>query len=43
MGSPTFWDDARQAQALIRERNELSRLVDRTGALQAELSELRLL
>ena len=43
MGSPTFWDDARQAQAWIRERNELSRLVDRTGALQAELSELRLL
>jgi peptide chain release factor 2 len=43
MALPAFWDDARQAQSLIRERNELSRLVDRTASLQGELAELRLL
>jgi peptide chain release factor 2 len=43
MGAPAFWDDARRAQALIRERNELSRLCGRTAELQHELSELRLL
>jgi peptide chain release factor 2 len=43
MGAPTFWEDARRAQGLIRERNELSRLVDRAAELARELGELRLL
>jgi len=43
MGAPAFWDDPRRAQALIRERNELSRLVGRTGELAFQLGELRLL
>jgi peptide chain release factor 2 len=43
MGAPAFWDDARRAQGLIRERNELSRLVGRAGELQHQLGELRLL
>ncbi len=43
MAAPSFWDDARRAQGLIRERNELSRLVDRAGELTRELGELRLL
>ena len=43
MAAPSFWDDARRAQGLIRERNELSRLVTRAGELGRELGELRLL
>ncbi len=43
MAAPSFWDDARRAQGLIRERNDLSRLVARAGELTHELSELRLL
>jgi peptide chain release factor 2 len=43
MGAPAFWDDAKRAQGLIRERNELSRLVGRAGELQHQLGELRLL
>jgi peptide chain release factor 2 len=43
MGLPEFWDAGRQAQALIRERNELGRLVDRTASLGSELAELKLL
>ena len=43
MGSPTFWDDAKRAQVLIRERNELSRLIGQTAELQHQLDELRLL
>ncbi len=43
MGAPAFWDDARRAQELVRERNELSRLVDRARELGHELSEVRLL
>ena len=43
MGAPGFWDDARRAQELIRERNELSGLVDRAGELARELGEQRLL
>ncbi len=43
MGAPAFWDDARRAQALIRERNELSRLVGRAGELEVKLGEVRLL
>jgi peptide chain release factor 2 len=43
MGAPSFWDDARRAQEFVRERNELSRLVERARELGRELSELRLL
>jgi peptide chain release factor 2 len=43
MGAPSFWDDAKRAQALIRERNELSRLVERARELGHELDEQRLL
>jgi peptide chain release factor 2 len=43
MAAPSFWEDPRRAQGLIRERNELSRLVDRAGELTRDLGELRLL
>jgi peptide chain release factor 2 len=43
MGAPEFWDDAKRAQGLIRERNDLTRLVGRSAELQTELAELRLL
>ncbi len=43
MGAPTFWEDAKRAQTLIRERNELTRLVQRAGELGHQLAELRLL
>jgi peptide chain release factor 2 len=43
MGAPTFWDDQKRAQAAIRERNELSRLVGRAGELATQLGEVRLL
>jgi hypothetical protein len=41
MASTGFWDDARRAQALVRERNDLSRLVGRTGELSRELADVR--
>jgi len=43
MAAPAFWDDPRRAQGLIRERNELTRLVGRVGELGHQLGELRLL
>jgi peptide chain release factor 2 len=43
MGAPSFWDDARRAQEFVRERTELSRLVERARELGRDLSELRLL
>ena len=43
MAAPEFWDDAKRAQGLIRERNDLARLVTRAGVLAHELSEVRLL
>jgi peptide chain release factor 2 len=43
MGVPSFWDDARRAQEFVRERTELSRLVERARAIGRELSEARLL
>ena len=43
MAAPAFWDDSRRAQALIRERNDLSRLSTRSAELGRELGELRLL
>ena len=38
MANAGFWDDSRRAQALVRERNDLSRLVGRTGELSSELA-----
>jgi peptide chain release factor 2 len=43
MAAPAFWDDPRRAQGVIRERNELARLVGRAGELGHQLGELRLL
>jgi len=43
MAAPVFWDDAKRAQSLIRERNDLSSLVSRAGELQHQLAEVRLL
>jgi peptide chain release factor 2 len=43
MGAPTFWEDPRRAQGLIRERNELGRLIGRAGELAHQLGELKLL
>ena len=43
MASAGFWDDARRAQALVRERNDLSRLVARAEELGRELGDLRAL
>ncbi len=43
MAAPAFWDDPKRAQGLIRERNELSRLVGRAAELGHQLRELRLL
>ena len=43
MASAGFWDDARHAQGLIRERNDLARLVGRAGELGRELGDLRAL
>jgi peptide chain release factor 2 len=43
MAAPSFWDDSRRAQGLVRERNDLSRLVGRAGELAGELGEARLL
>jgi peptide chain release factor 2 len=42
MAAPAFWEDARRAQEVIRERNELGRLVGRAGDLGRDLGELRL-
>ena len=43
MAAPTFWEDARRAQGLIRERNDVARIIDRAAELRRELEELRLL
>jgi len=43
MGSPTFWEDNRRAQELIRERSELSRIVTRVRELTAHAEELSVL
>jgi peptide chain release factor 2 len=40
MGSPTFWDDHRRAQELIRERTELSRTIGRLSELSGKAEEL---
>jgi peptide chain release factor 2 len=43
MASAGFWDDARRAQALVRERNDLSRLVARAEELGGDLGDLHAL
>jgi peptide chain release factor 2 len=40
MAAPTFWDDNRRAQELIRERTELSRTVGRLAELASQASDL---
>jgi peptide chain release factor 2 len=43
MGSPSFWEDNRRAQELIRERSELSRVVSRLKELGGSLEELEVM
>jgi peptide chain release factor 2 len=43
MAAPTFWDDNRRAQELIRERTELSRTVGRLAELATQASDLAVL
>ena len=43
MGSPTFWDDNRKAQELIRERADLARTIGRVGELTTQASDLGVL
>jgi peptide chain release factor 2 len=43
MASPSFWDDNRHAQELIRERADLARIVGRVGELATQSSDLAVL
>jgi len=43
MGAPTFWEDNRRAQELIRERSELQRVVTRMGELTRAAEDLGVL
>jgi peptide chain release factor 2 len=43
MGAPTFWDDNRRAQELVRERTELARVVTRTQELASRVQDLEVL
>jgi peptide chain release factor 2 len=43
MAQPSFWDDNRRAQEVIRERTELSRLVTRVRELTAKAEDLTVL
>ena len=43
MGVPTFWEDNRRAQELIRERSELQRLVTRVSELGKQAEDLSVL
>ena len=43
MGAPTFWEDNRRAQELIRERSELGRLVTRASELGHQAEDLGVL
>jgi len=43
MAAPTFWDDNRRAQELIRERTELARAVSRITELATQASDLTVL
>jgi peptide chain release factor 2 len=43
MASPTFWDDNRRAQELIRERADLNRLITRLRELASQAEDLNVL
>jgi peptide chain release factor 2 len=43
MATAGFWDDTRRAQGVVRQRNDLSRLVGRAGDLTRDLGDLRAL
>jgi len=43
MTLPGFWSDQKSAQAVVRERNDVSRLVGRFQDYEARLADLRLL
>ncbi len=43
MGAPSFWEDNRRAQELIRERSELQRLVTRATELGKQAEDLGVL
>jgi peptide chain release factor 2 len=43
MGAPSFWDDNRRAQELIRERSELQRVVTRASELGKQAEDLGVL
>jgi peptide chain release factor 2 len=43
MASPTFWDDNRRAQELIRERADLNRLITRLKELGSQAEDLNVL
>ena len=43
MAAPTFWDDNRRAQELIRERADLARILTRVGELHRQASDLGVL
>ena len=43
MGAPTFWEDNRRAQELIRERTDLSRTVSRTQELATQVQDLEVM
>jgi peptide chain release factor 2 len=43
MGSPSFWEDNRRAQELIRERTEITRIVGRLKELSSQLEDLEVL
>jgi peptide chain release factor 2 len=43
MAQPSFWDDNRRAQEVIRERTELSRLVTRVKELTTKVEDLTVL
>jgi peptide chain release factor 2 len=43
MGQPAFWDDARRAQELVRERSELARTITRVHDLLTQAEEMGIL
>ena len=43
MAAPSFWEDNRRAQELIRERTDLARTVARVGELASQASDLTVL
>jgi peptide chain release factor 2 len=43
MGAPTFWEDNRRAQEMIRERSELARTVTRINDLARQAADLQAL